>query len=92
MFILLLLSVLYYIILSIIDFLLVGAVYILYIIYSYRHAGRFYLGDVQILCIVSYFRFTVCLCLRVPHMTVVSAHLVSSNYVYWLSLWWGILS
>ena len=27
--------------------------------------------------------------LRVPHMTVVSAQLVSLNYAYWLSVGWG---
>ena len=30
--------------------------------------------------------------LRVPHMTVVSAELVSLNYAYWLSVGWGVLS
>ena len=44
--------------------------------------------------IMHYFRFTltVTLRLRVPHMTVVSAQLVSLNYAYGLSVGWGVLS
>ena len=29
--------------------------------------------------------------LRVPHMTVVSAQLVSLKYAYWLSVGWGVV-
>ena len=52
----------------------------------------FNLGMFKYYTLFLMFRFTVNLRLRVSHMTVVSAQLVSLNYAYWLSVGWGVLS